>query len=47
MSEKVELVLFLINNLDVFAWSSYEAPRVDLDFIYHQLNVDPCCTPKK
>ena len=47
MLEKVELILFLIKNLDVFAWSSYEAPRVDPDFIYHQLNVDPCCTPKK
>lgn len=33
--EKVELILFLINNLDVFAWSPYEAPGVDSKFICH------------
>lgn len=27
--EKVELIFFLIKNLDVFAWSSYEAFGVD------------------
>ena len=37
----------MINNIDIFAWSPYEAPAVDPDFIYHQLNVDPRCTPKK
>ena len=37
MLEKVELILFLINNLDVFAWSPYEAPEVDPDFICHRL----------
>ena len=47
MSEKVELILFLINNIDIFAWSPYEAPVVDPNFIYHRLNVDPRCTPKK
>ena len=45
--EKVELILFLVNNLDVFAWSPYEAPGVDLDFICHQFNVNPRCPPKK
>ena len=47
MLEKVELILFLVNNLDVFAWSPYEAPRVDSDFICHRPNVDLRCLPKK
>ena len=47
MLEKVELILFLINNLDVFVWSPYEAPGVDSDFICHRLNVDSRCPPKK
>ena len=45
--EKMELILFLINNLDVFAWSPCEALGVDLEFICHRLNVDPQCPPKK
>ena len=45
--EKEELVEFLIRNLDVFAWSAYEAPRVDPSFICHHLNIDPSITPKK
>ena len=45
--EKVELILFLVSNLDVFAWSLYEAPRVDPEFICHRLNVDSWCMPKK
>ena len=45
--EKMELILFLINNLDVFAWSPYEALGVDLEFICHQLNVDPRYPPRK
>ena len=31
--EKEELLAFLRNNADVFAWSAYEAPRVDPNFI--------------
>ena len=31
----------------MFAWDPYEAPGVDLDFIYHYLNVNPAITPKK
>jgi len=31
----------------VFVWSAYEAPRVDLNFIFHHLNVNPSVTPKK
>ena len=47
MLEKVQLILFLINNLDVFVWNTYEAPRVNPNFIFHRLNVDPRCPPKK
>lgn len=47
ISKKVELILLLISNLDVFTWSLYEVLGVDLEFIYHRLNVDPRCPPKK
>ncbi|XP_075649745.1 uncharacterized protein LOC142620230 [Castanea sativa] len=33
--------------MDVFAWSPYEVPGVDPEFIVHKLNVDPLCPPKK
>ena len=33
--------------MDVFAWSAYEAPGVDLNFICHHLNVNPSVSPKK
>lgn len=45
--EKVQLLLLLVNNIDIFSWSPYKAPGVDLDFICHKLNVDPKCTLKK
>ena len=45
--DKVEMLLFLIQNVDVFAWSSYEVPEVDPEFIIHKLNVDPSFSPKK
>ena len=38
--DKVEMILLLVQNVDVFAWSPYEVPEVDLKFIVHQLNVD-------
>ena len=38
--DRVELLLFLVQNVDVFAWSPYEVLRVDLEFIVHKLNVD-------
>ena len=43
----VEMLLFLMQNVDVFAWSPYEVPGVDLEFIVHRLNVDPLFPPKK
>ena len=45
--EKEELLVFLRKNVDVFAWSAYEAPRVDPNFICHHLNVNPAITPRK
>ena len=45
--EKEELIDFLRENVDVFAWDAYEAPRVDPNFICHHLNVNPAVTPKK
>ena len=39
--DKVEMLLFLIQNVDVFAWSPYEVLKVDPEFIIHKLNVDP------
>ena len=43
----VEMLLFLMQNVDVFTWSPYEVPGVDLKFIVHRLNVDPLFPPKK
>ena len=45
--EKEELGVFLRKNVDVFAWSAYEAPGVNPNFICHHLNVNPSITPKK
>ena len=45
--EKEELIEFLRENVDVFAWDAYEAPGVDPSFICHHLNVNPSVTPKK
>ena len=45
--EKEQLVEFLKQNMDVFAWNTYEAPRIDPDFICYHLNVNPSVVPKK
>ena len=45
--DKVEMLLFLIQNMNVFAWSPYEVPGVDPEFIVHRLNVDPSFPPKR
>ena len=45
--ENEDLVVFLRKNVDVFAWSAYETPGVDPNFICHHLNVNPSITPKK
>ncbi|XP_075669925.1 uncharacterized protein LOC142639661 [Castanea sativa] len=41
------MLLFLVQNVDIFAWSSYKVSRVDPEFIVHKLNVDPLYPPKK
>ena len=43
--EKEELIEFLKQNIDVFAWNTYEAPGVDPEFICHNLNVNPLVAP--
>ena len=45
--DKVETLLLLIQNVDVFSWTPYEVPGVNLEFIVHKLNVDPSFSPKK
>ena len=45
--ENEELIEFLRRNVDVFAWSAYEALKVDPNFIYYYLNINPSITPKK
>ena len=45
--EREELIEFLKQKIDIFAWNTYEAPGVDPEFICHPLNVNPLVTPKK
>ena len=45
--EREELIEFFKQNIDVFAWNTYEALGVDLEFIFHHLNVNPLVAPKK
>ena len=45
--DRVRVLLFLIQNIDVFTWSPYEVPKVDPEFIVHRLNIDPSFPPKK
>ena len=45
--ERQELIDFLRKNIYVFAWSTYEAPRMDQSFIFHCLNVNPSTILKK
>ena len=45
--ESEEMIEFLKQNIDVFAWNTYEALGVDPEFICHHLNVNPLIAPKK
>ena len=47
LQEKEKLLEFLRANVDVFAWSPYEAPGVDPNFICHRLKVNPLVIPKR
>ena len=44
---RVKMLLLLVKNVDVFAWSPYKVLEVDPEFIVHRLNVDPLFPPKK
>ena len=37
--DKIKVLLFLIQNVDVFAWSPYEVPGVDPKFIVDRKSV--------
>uniref|UniRef100_A0A2N9FCI3 Uncharacterized protein n=1 Tax=Fagus sylvatica TaxID=28930 RepID=A0A2N9FCI3_FAGSY len=43
--DRTELIDFLVNNVDVFAWDPYEVPGVDPNYIEHRLNTDPHSKP--
>lgn len=45
--DRINFLLTLVRNLNIFAWSPYEVLGVDLKFITHKLNVDPSFPPKK
>ena len=45
--EKKQLAEFLRKNANMFTWNACEAPKVDPNFIFHHLNVNPSITPKK
>ena len=45
--EKTELLVFLRNNIDVFAWSTYDALGIDPEFICHRLNVSLGARPRR
>ncbi|XP_075663287.1 uncharacterized protein LOC142632848 [Castanea sativa] len=45
--EREELVKFLQDNIDVFAWVTHDVPGIDPEFICHHLNVSPHAVPHK
>ena len=45
--EREEPIEFLKQNIDVFAWNTYEALGVDPEFICHHLKVNPLIASKK
>ena len=45
--DKIKILLFLIQNVDVFVWSPYKVPGVDPEFVVHKLNVDLSLPLKK
>ena len=47
VEDRVEVLLSLVQNFDMFAWNPYEVPGVDPAFITHKLNVDPLVLQKK
>ena len=47
VEDRVEILLSLVRNMDVFTWSPYEVPGVDPTFIMQKLNVNPLVPPKQ
>ena len=45
LEQKDGLIALLLEYIDVFSWSPYEAPGVDPSFACHSLNVDPLSRP--
>ena len=45
--DRVGMLLFLAQNVDVFAWIPYEVLGVDPEFIVHWFNVNLLFPPKK
>jgi hypothetical protein len=45
--QEKDLLKFLFNNNDVFAWSVNDLCGVNKDVIEHSLNIDPTVRPKK
>ena len=45
--DKVEILLLLVKNVNVFAWSPYEVSGVDSESIVNRLNMDPSFPLKK
>ena len=39
--ERIEFIQFLKENIEIFAWTPYEMPGIDPNFIMHELNVLP------
>ncbi|GAV92351.1 hypothetical protein CFOL_v3_35730, partial [Cephalotus follicularis] len=46
-AEKGELITFLRENKDVFAWSAEEVPGISPDVMVHKLSVDPARPPTR
>ena len=42
---KIDLLGFLRENQDVFAWTTIDMPEINLRLISYQLNVDPTYKP--
>ncbi|XP_075667260.1 uncharacterized protein LOC142636852 [Castanea sativa] len=45
--EREELIQFLRDNIDVFAWTTYDVPGINPEVICHHLNVNPHATPRQ
>ena len=44
-TERIEVMEFLTSNIEVFAWTPYDMPDIDPNFICHQLNINPTARP--